>query len=186
MPRNLRDSAERHFQKALILMKNGKYKEALKVLKKAEETASKAGAYDLFLYIQTVKGQLMQDSGEYEEAMKVHFFILTNTEKLLSEEPYNEFYLQIVQMSLKSVFALGNVFHKMGRFSEAKSCFELNLLVFYQLLKIEPNNLANQLYVAGTFNNLGAVLSDMGQVEEAIDLHEKALAIYEKNPRNGS
>ncbi len=85
----------------------------------------KAKAYDIFLHVQTIKGQLMQILGEYEEALKIHFLTLKDTEKLLSEDPDNELYHSIVQMNLNSIFTLGNLFYKMGRFLQAKSCYEL-------------------------------------------------------------
>ena len=76
MSGSLRDSAERHFQKTLSLMQKGKPEEALKELEKAEEAAKKAKANDIFLYVQTLKGHLMQTVGAYEEALKIHISCL--------------------------------------------------------------------------------------------------------------
>ena len=56
MSKRLRDSAERHFKKALSLMQEGKNKEALKELEKAEEASLKAKAYDLLLSDPDYKG----------------------------------------------------------------------------------------------------------------------------------
>ena len=49
--------------------------------------------------------------------------------------------------------------------------------------KNDPENVAYQSYVGTTLNNLGALLSDMGRIEEAKHRYEKAL--YEaKTPQN--
>ena len=76
MSKRLRDSAERHIQKTISLMQESKNKEALKELEKAEEASLKAKAYDFSLSIQTIKGHLMQISGAYEEALKIHTHFL--------------------------------------------------------------------------------------------------------------
>jgi hypothetical protein len=52
----------------------------------------------------------------------------------------------------------------MGHFLEAKSCYEMNLIVLYKLLKTYPENSNYQSYTAGTFNNLGTLLVDMGRI----------------------
>ncbi|AKB55304.1 hypothetical protein MSBR2_0106 [Methanosarcina barkeri 227] len=41
-------------------MQKGQNKEALKALEKAEEAAGQAKEIDIFLYVQTLKGHLMQ------------------------------------------------------------------------------------------------------------------------------
>ena len=145
MPRNLRDSAERHLQKTLALMKNGQSKEALKVLQKAEKAAVKAEAYDLLLYIQTVKGQLMQDLGKYEEALKIHFLTLKNTEEFFSKDPHDELCQQIIQMNLKSIFALGYYLHNTGRFPQAQNFYERSLLISQKLLKTDSKNVVYRI-----------------------------------------
>ena len=153
-------------------MRSGKSKKALETLKKAEDAAMKAKEGDLLLYVQTVKGHLMQNLGEYEEALKIHIITLKILEEILSKDHCDEIYLPILQMNLKYIFELGNIFYNMGRFLEAKSCYEMNLVVLYKLIKIYPENLAYQSYVAGTFNNLGALLADMGRIEEAKDVQK--------------
>ena len=60
MSRSLRDSAVNHLNEALSLIQENKHKEASKNLEQAEEAALKAEAYDVFLYVQSIKGNLMQ------------------------------------------------------------------------------------------------------------------------------
>jgi hypothetical protein len=64
----------------------------------------KAKEEDLFLYVQTVKGHLMQNLGEYEEALKIHFLTLKIAEELFSKDHCEEIYLPILQMNLKYTF----------------------------------------------------------------------------------
>ncbi len=121
MSESLRDSAVRSFSKeSLDLMQKGKPEEALKELEKAEESAQKAEANDIFLYVQTIKGHLMQTLGAYEEALKIHTFSLKATEELLSTDSDNELYQSILQMNLDAIGTLGNLFYNMGRFLQDK------------------------------------------------------------------
>jgi tetratricopeptide (TPR) repeat protein len=122
----------------------------------------------------------MQNLGEYEEALKIHFLTIKIAEELFSKDHCEEIYLPILQMNLKYTFELGSIFYNMGRFLEAKSCYEMNLIVLYKLLKTYPENSNYQSYTAGTFNNLGTLLADMGRIEEAKNAQEKSLLIYEK------
>jgi tetratricopeptide (TPR) repeat protein len=112
----MRGIATKRFEKTLSLTKKGKLKEALIELEKAEEAAKKADAYDLYLSLQTVKGHIMQNSGEPEEAMKIYSFALEAAEDVLSKDPDNEFYQSMVKTNLEAIFTLGGIFHSMGRF----------------------------------------------------------------------
>jgi hypothetical protein len=72
MSQSLRDSAVNHLSEVLSLRKKGKHKEALKELEQAEESSHKAEAFDVYLYVWTAKGKLMQTLGKYEDALKIH------------------------------------------------------------------------------------------------------------------
>ena len=122
----------------------------------------------------------MQILGAYEEALKIHSLALKATEELLSKDPDNELYQSSLQMNLDEIFTLGNRFYNMGRFLQAKNCYEIHLLISQKLLENDPENVAYQSNVGVTLNNLGALLSDMGRIEEAKERYEKALEIYEK------
>ena len=87
----------------------------------------------------------MQISSAYEEALKIHTLSLKATEDLLSKDPDNKFYQSNLQMNLKDIFTLENIFSNMGRFLQAKSCYELNLSIFQKLLKTDPENLERVL-----------------------------------------
>jgi tetratricopeptide (TPR) repeat protein len=132
----------------------------------------------------------MQILGEHEEALKIHSFTLKITEKILLEDPDNEFYQSIFQMNLNSVGTLRNLFYNMGRFLQVKNCYELHLSIFQNLLLKYPENIAYQSYVEETLNDLGALLSDMGRIEEAKKNYEKAFEIHERllqiDPKNVS
>ncbi len=174
-----RGSAKKHFEKTLSLTKKGKLKEAALELEKAEEAAQKSEAYDIFLSLQIVKGHLKQTSGEYGEAQKIHSLALKAAEDALTKDPENEFYQSILQTNLEAIFALGGIFHTMGRFPQSKNCYELTLSSFQKLLKTDPQNAAYQSNAAMILNNFGNLLKDMGHIEEAKDRYEKALDIYE-------
>jgi tetratricopeptide (TPR) repeat protein len=178
MSESLRDSAINYFNEALDLMQKGQHKEALKALEKAEEAAGQAEAYDIFFYIQALKGHLMQAIGAYEEALNIHSLTIKAAEELLIKDLDNELYQSILQMSLDGIITLGNLFYNIGRFLQAKNCYESHLLISQKLLATDPENVSYQSDVAMTLNNLGNLLSDMGRIEEAKQRYEKALAIY--------
>jgi tetratricopeptide (TPR) repeat protein len=66
----------------------------------------------------------------------------------------------------------------MGRFFQAKNCYERHLTISQNLLQNDPENLGYQSDVAMTLNNLGNLLSDMGRFEDAKDRYEKTLKIF--------
>jgi hypothetical protein len=78
--------AVNHLDEALSLMQEGKHKEASKKLEQAEEPSLKAEAYDVFLYVRTIKGHLMHTLGAYDEALKIHSLNLKSAENLLSKD----------------------------------------------------------------------------------------------------
>jgi tetratricopeptide (TPR) repeat protein len=153
----LRDLSVEHLNEALKLMRGGKHKEASKDL----------------LYVQAIKGYLMQILGAYEEASKILFLNLKTTEELFSKDPDNELYHSIFQMNLDSIFTLGRLFNNKGLFLQAKNCYELHISTFQNLLKTDPKNVAYQSDVAMTLNNLGNLLRNMGRIEEAKQRYEK-------------
>src|SRR5690606_31882895 len=129
MSESLRDSAENHLIEALELMHKDQIQEALKTLGKAEEAAYQAKANDISLYVQTLKGHLMQTIGAYDEALKIHSLALIAAEELLSKNPDSESYQSILQMNLDAIGNLGNLFYNMGRFPQTKNCYELHLSI---------------------------------------------------------
>ncbi len=148
-------------------MQKGKFTEALKELEKAEEDAQQAKAGDIFLSLQTIKGQLMQTLGEHEEALKIYSFAIKTAEDLLSKDPDNEYYQSSLQMNFDAIFTLGNLSHSMGLFLEAKDFYELNISIFQKVLTTDPENALYQLYTGTALNNLGNLFFDMGQPEKA-------------------
>ncbi len=179
MSESLRDSAVNHLKEALELMQKNQNEVALKALEKAEEAADQAEEYDIFLYIQALKGHLMQAIGAYEEALNIHSLVLKAAEELLSKDPDNELYQSILQMILDEIMTLGNLFYNMGRFLQAKNCYESHLLISQKILGTDPENVSYQSNVAMTLNNLGNLLWNMGRIEEAKQRYENALEIYE-------
>ncbi len=178
MSESLRDSAINYFNEALELMVKNQNKEALEVLEKAEEAAYQTKANDIFRYVQSLKGHLLQTLGEYEEALNLHSLAIKAAEELFVTDPDNEFYQSIIQMNLDEIITLGNLFYNTGRFLQAKNCYELHLLISQKLLENDPENVAYQSSVAMTLNNLGILLKNMGRIEEAKQRYEKALEIY--------
>ncbi|MDD3245554.1 MAG: tetratricopeptide repeat protein [Methanosarcina sp.] len=165
-------------------MQKGKHEEALKELEKTEEAAKRAKTNDISLNVQTLKGLIMQTIGAYEEALEIHSLALKTTEELLSKDPDNKPYQSSLQMNLDEIFKIGNRFYKMGRFLQAKNCYELHLLISQKLLETDNENVTYQSSVAMTLNNLASLLSDMGRIEDAKAKYEKALEIYEKLLQN--
>jgi len=82
----------------------------------------KAEAHDIFLYVQTEKGHLMQRLGAYEETLKIHSFTLKIADDVLSKDQEDDFYQSILLTNLDSIFTLGNLFYSMGLFFQAKRC----------------------------------------------------------------
>ncbi|AKB50452.1 hypothetical protein MSBRW_1199 [Methanosarcina barkeri str. Wiesmoor] len=175
----MRDSAVNHLKEALELMQKNQNEEALKALEKAEEAARHEKTNDIFLYVQTLKGHLMQAVGAYEEALNIHSLALKIAEELISTDPDNELYQSILQMNLDEIITLGNILYNTGRFLQAKNCYELHLQISQYLLATDPENVSYQSDVAMTLNNLGALLKNMGRIEEAKQRYENSLEIYE-------
>jgi tetratricopeptide (TPR) repeat protein len=188
MSRLLRDLAERHVKKIIQLMQKGKPEEALKELEIAEKYAKKEKANDIYLNVQTIKGNIMQVLGAYEEAFKIHVLSLKAIEESLFKDPANDFYQSICQANIEAIGTLSDLFHSTGHFLQAKSCCELSLSIYTKFLDNEPENVEYQLSVAVTLNNLGNLLGDMGQTEEAKNKFESTLKIHEKlyqtHPKN--
>jgi tetratricopeptide (TPR) repeat protein len=180
MSRHLQDSVDRQIKKTYSLIEKGKYSEALRELEKAEETAKQVKADEVFLHVQTIKGQLMCNLGAYEEALKIISFTLKTSEELLSTDSNNKLYQSIFHMNLDSIGTLGILFNKNGCFFQAENCYELHLSISLKLLKKDPENVTHQSGAAKTLNNLSMLLPDMDRIEEAKDMSEKALDIYEK------
>ncbi|KKH45202.1 hypothetical protein EO93_14085 [Methanosarcina sp. 1.H.A.2.2] len=180
----MRDSAIDHFNETISLMQKGQPREALEELEKAEEAAKRAKTNDILLNVQTLKGLIMQTIGAYEEALKIHSLALKATEELLSKDPGNKSYQSNLQMNLDEIFKIGNHFYKMGRFLQAKNCYELHLLISQKLLETDKENVTYQSDVGGTLNNLGILLSDMGRIEDAKAKYERALEMREELLQN--
>jgi CHAT domain-containing protein/Tfp pilus assembly protein PilF len=188
MSYGLKDISIKHLNEASKMMNEGKIQEASTNLKIAEETSLKAKAYDVFLFVQDRKEQLMYNLNAYDEALKIHSSTLKIIEGLLSKNPDNELYQSFLHNNLYAILSLGYFFYKMGRFTQAKNCFELQLFYYQKLLKKEPNNAEYQSSVAGALSNLGALLWNRECLEEAKQNYEKAIEIWNKlliiNPEN--
>ena len=119
---------------------------------------------------------LMQ-KGKSIEALKA----LENAEKtakLLLKDPENEFFQANLQINLHNVFNLGYFLQSTGRFPQAQNFYELSFLISHKLLETDPENVAYQSDVAMTLNNLGALLSDMGRIDDAKERYEETLGIF--------
>mgnify|MGYP000904633697 CR=1 FL=1 len=188
MSRFLRDSAERHFQKASQLLQKKKHKEALKELEKADEAAKKAKADDLLLKILSLKGQLMLTLEELDKAIKVYEYALGINTDLFTKYSDNDFFRSSLEANLKNIGNLGNTFGNFGNFSQAKNCYELCISSSQKLLEKDPKNVTYQVYLGNTQNNLGTLLFNENDMDGAKIRYEKALEIrekvLEKNPRN--
>jgi tetratricopeptide (TPR) repeat protein/predicted amidohydrolase len=111
-----------------------------------------------------------------------------NTAKILLNDPENEFFQTNLEMNFSNAFTLGNFLYDLRRFPQAQNFYELSFIISQKLLEKEPENIAYQLYVGGTLNNLGNVLLSMKRIEDAKKRYERALEMYEnlfeKDPEN--
>jgi len=125
-------------------MQKGKQEKALKELEKAEEFAQQAKANDIFLSVQTMKGNLLRTLGKFEKALEVYTLSLKSIEKILSKYPGDEFYLSIFRENLDAIGALGDLFCKMGNYPQEQSCYELKLSIYLKSLEKDPENIEYQ------------------------------------------
>jgi tetratricopeptide (TPR) repeat protein len=85
---------------------------------------------------------------------------------------------------------LGFLLQKNGRFDEARCSFDRAIVLSEQLLHKQPTSAAALSGLAMSYNNLGYLLSQSGdgtlpeRAEQAIEVHEKARAIYEQLVRD--
>jgi tetratricopeptide (TPR) repeat protein len=86
----------------------------------------------------------------------------------------------------ESTFYAAFNLHKSGRFRDAYLLYEKVLKGFETILENYPENTQFQSYVAGTQNNLGNLLRDMGRLEEAKERYERALELVkgQRNPHD--
>lgn len=179
-PEKLREEAVKHFNRTIDLIQEGKPEESLESLQKAESAAQEAKSGAILFHTLKARGQILQSLGRLEEAMETYAFSLEASEKLLSEDPENELYIDTIRLNLNSIGNLGNIFQRMGNSVLSRQCYEIGLEICQKLLDSYPENDFNQMYTGNTLNNLGELLFSMGQIEEAKEKYEKALEIYEK------
>ncbi len=176
----LREEAGKNLQETLNLMQNGQLEEALEFLQKAEEAAQKAEANETLFYALSIKGQLMQMLGRYEEALKFYSIASNASVKLLSKYPRNKHCLSNIQMNLYNIGNLGNLFFNKGRFLKAKNCYEKGLSISQKYLESHCEEEFHQSYLGWILSSLGELLRNMGRGEEANEKYEKAFEFHEK------
>ncbi|KKG07023.1 tetratricopeptide repeat protein [Methanosarcina mazei] len=158
-------------------MQNGKFKEALNEIEKAEKPIKELNEPSDILLFWSTKGNLLYQINRYEEALNIYILALKTSENLLSKEPDNKIYQSVFMVSFIQVFVFGNTFHKMGRFLQAENCYEIHLAISQRLLKTSPKNISYQATLATTLNDFGGLLTNMGRFKEAKQRFEKALEI---------
>lgn len=161
-------------------MQNGKYKEALNEIEKAEKPVKELNEPGDTSILRSTKGHLLYCVDKYEEALENHILALKISENLLSEEPENKTYQSTFTVSFTEIFVLGNIFHKVGRFLQAEQCYEMHLAISQRLLKTNPGEISYQATLATTKNDFGVLLINMGRFREAKQRFEEALDVRQK------
>ena len=146
-------------KEGISLAKVGKYEEALSSFKRVLTINESAEVYYNLGYIKTAQGK-------YEEAI-LAFRRATQIDKAFAEA-YKK---------------MGEVYARLGRTEEAKTCLEQAAEiymekkkddaaeeVFMKVLKVSPNT-------PNVFNSLGIVYRRQGKFEEAIRMYRKALKV---------
>ncbi|PTL78872.1 serine/threonine protein kinase [Vitiosangium sp. GDMCC 1.1324] len=112
-----------------------------------------------------VRGRLLENVGQFEQAREHYERVLSLRERL-----HGKSHLQVAL----ALTDLGNVLRRMGRYAEAKERLERALAI--QQDTVGPTHVT----VAHSLATLGIVFKELGQLEEARARHERALDILEK------
>lgn len=184
MPEKLREEAVKYFNETVDLIQKGKPEESLESLQKAEKAAQEAKDGAILFHTLKVRGHILQSVGRLEEALETYTFSLKTSEKLLSDDPENELYIDTLRLNLNNIGNLGNIFQRMSNFPSSKQCYEIGLEISQEQLDYQPENEFYRMYTGNTLNNLGELLFTMEQVEEAKEKYEKALKTYEPLLKN--
>jgi tetratricopeptide (TPR) repeat protein/tRNA A-37 threonylcarbamoyl transferase component Bud32 len=75
---------------------------------------------------------------------------------------------------------LGSILNNLGDHALAQSEFQNGIEVFTQLVKEDPSDLKNQLYLARSYHGLGAALSRLGENNEAHKAIDTSITIAEE------
>ena len=139
--------------------------ETQKIYEKAVKLAKEAG-YDDVKYAELIEkyGHFLYEYGKYEESIEYEKKILTLRRRIYGDE------------SIEMAWALFN----MARNYKKEDVNEILKYLREAERIVTQSKEKDEMCESAVYNNLGNVLKDMGEYNEAIEYHKKSLAIQEK------
>jgi tetratricopeptide (TPR) repeat protein len=156
--------AEQHLRKSLSLRKGLLVEEGW-------------GSRHELVHIQISLGNLLINTGQIEEAVRILSEAATTTEKLAAEFPRNFFCRQRESIVYT---LLGEALFAAGLLDKAEDAMRKGLAVNEYLVADFPEISDFQSNLAKCFYQLGNMLSDTGRLEEALQAYRQAIEIREK------
>jgi len=124
-------------------------------------------------------GEIAEQRGQMAEAAQRFAQAARSTAELLARSPKDA---QRIFDHAQSEFWVAALARRLGRAGEAEAGFRRYRELALQLVAIDPAKPAWQVELAAAENNLGAWLFENAQPAQAIEHHERARRIYERDP----
>ncbi|WP_094226763.1 tetratricopeptide repeat protein [Methanolobus psychrotolerans] len=172
MSKKARDMAFRHFNKGVSLIEKGLHEDALEILKHAEEQAKESESPQIQVAVLQTYADLLFSYGKKEEALERYLAASDILKRNLKYLPLE----QRASMFSNMATALENVENK----EDARNTYEISAQNYKELIEKEPSNISHISNAVSTLNNMGALLAEMGENEEAFKVFEEAFNFHEQ------
>ncbi|MDG6242909.1 MAG: hypothetical protein QCH31_00745 [Methanolobus sp.] len=171
MSKRARDMAFRQLNKGISLIEKGLNEDALEILGQAEEQAREAESLKILVAVLQTYANLLYSQGRNEEALKRYLAVSDILEK-------NPEYLPSDQRS--EMFSnMAMLLESQGKQEDAMKKYELAALEYKELLKKEKDDTSIISNAVSTLNNMGSLLAEMEEYNEAWNTFQEALKLHE-------
>ncbi|WMW22024.1 tetratricopeptide repeat protein [Methanolobus mangrovi] len=172
MSKRARDMAFRHFNKGVSLIEKGLHEDALENLKQAEEQAKGAESPQILVAVLQTYADLLYSHDQKEEALERYI----SASEILEENPK---YMSPEQRA--SMFSnMATALEDSSRKEEARNKYKISAQIYRELIEKEPSNTSHVSNAVSTLNNMGALLAEMRENDDALRIFEEAFKLHEK------